>query len=196
MTLKQNPSRTVGPYFAPGLTPRQHGYDFPDIADGDLTAAETQGERIRIEGRVLDGAGEPVSDAMIEIWQAGASGRHAHPADGRAPNGTFSGFGRAGTGTDSGHRFMFRTVRPGATGDGQAPHVNAIVFMRGILSHAFTRIYFPEETEANAGDAVLNAVPAGRRATLIAEREKRTGETVYRFDIHMQGERETVFFDV
>ena len=204
MTLKQTPSQTVGPYFACGLTPRQYGYDF---ADGDLTAAETQGERIRIEGRVLDGAGQPVSDATIGIWQAGAGGRHAHPADGRASNETFSGFGRAGTGTDSGHRFMFRTVRPGATGGGQAPHINAIVFMRGILSHAFTRIYFPEETEANAGDAVLNAVPAGRhavlnavpagrRATLIAEREERTGETVYRFDIHMRGERETVFFDV
>ncbi len=196
MTLKQTPSQTVGPYFAYGLTPEQYGYDFLSIADGDLTTAETQGERIRIEGRVFDGAGEPVNDAMIEIWQADARGRYAHPADERSSNETFSGFGRTGTGTDPENRFIFRTIKPGAPGDGEAPHINVIVFMRGILSHAFTRLYFPDETEANAGDAVLNAVPADRRDTLVAEREDRSGETVYRFDIHMQGDRETVFFDV
>ena len=196
MTLKQTPSQTVGPYFAYGLTPEQYGYDFSSIADGDLTTAETQGERIRIEGRVFDGAGEPVNDAMIEIWQADARGRYAHPADERSSNETFSGFGRTGTGTDPENRFIFRTIKPRAPGDGEAPHINVIVFMRGILSHAFTRLYFPDETEANAGDAVLNAVPADRRDTLVAEREDRSGETVYRFDIHMQGDRETVFFDV
>ncbi len=196
MTLKQTPSQTVGPYFAYGLTPQQYGYDFSSIADGDLTTPDTQGERIRIEGRVLDGAGEPVNDAMIEIWQADASGRYAHPADGRPSNETFTGFGRTGTGTDAENRFVFTTVKPAAPGDGEAPHINVIVFMRGILSHAFTRIYFSDETEANAGDTVLNAVPADRRDTLVAEREDRSGETVYRFDIHMQGDRETVFFDV
>lgn len=196
MTLKQTPSQTVGPYFAYGLTPQQYGYDFASIVDGDLTSDDTQGERIRIEGRVLDGAGEPVNDAMVEIWQADASGRYAHPADGRGSNETFTGFGRTGTGTDPENRFIFKTIKPGAPGNGQAPHINVVVFMRGLLSHAFTRIYFADEAEANAGDAVLAAVPADRRHTLTAGREDDAGETVYRFDIYMQGDDETVFFDV
>ncbi len=193
---RQTPSQTVGPYFAYGLTPEQYGYDFSSIADGDLTTEDTQGERIRIEGRVFDGAGEPISDAMIEIWQADAIGRYAHPADDRPSNETFTGFGRTGTGTDPENRFVFNTIKPGAPADGEAPHINVIVFMRGLLNHAFTRIYFADEAEANAGDSVLNAVPAERRETLVARREDHAGEQVYRFDIHMQGERETVFFDV
>ena len=194
--LGQTPSQTVGPYFAYGLTPAQYGYPaLTSIADGDLRSSEVEGEAIRIEGRVLDGQGAAVSDAMIEIWQADPQGRYAHPADPRG-NVAFRGFGRCGTGTDPESRFVFETVKPGAEDDKQAPHVNVIVFMRGLLTHLYTRIYFAEEEKANAADPVLAAVPAARRGTLIAPRSQEGGKTVYRFDIHMQGDKETVFFDV
>ena len=193
---KQTPSQTVGPYFAYGLTPEQYGYAFTSIAGGVLTTEAGDGERIRIEGRVLDGAGAAVSDAMVEIWQADGQGRYAHPADPRSSNARFRGFGRVGTGTDPEHRFVFETVKPGAPAEGQAPHVNLVLFLRGLLSHAYTRIYFADEAEANAADPVLAAVPAERRATLIAAREESGGTPLYRFDIHLQGDRETVFFDV
>ena len=193
---KQTPSQTVGPYFAYGLTPEQYGYAFSSIAGGVLIAEAGDGERIRIEGRVLDGAGEPVGDAMVEIWQADGQGRHAHPADPRSSNARFRGFGRVGTGTDPEQRFVFETVKPGAPGDGQAPHINLVLFLRGLLSHAYTRIYFSDEVEANEADPVLAAVPAERRATLIAKRDETADHPLYRFDIHLQGDRETVFFDI
>ncbi len=193
---KQTPSQTVGPYFAYGLTPEQYGYAFSSIAGGVLTAEAADGERIRIEGRVLDGAGAAVSDAMVEIWQADGQGRYAHPADPRSSNARFRGFGRVGTGSDPENRFVFETVKPGAPGEGQAPHVNLVLFLRGLLSHAYTRIYFSDEAEANATDPVLAAVPAERRATLIAAREEAGGRPLYRCDIHLQGGRESVFFDV
>ena len=193
---KQTPSQTVGPYFAYGLTPEQYGYAFASIAGGVLTAEDGDGERIRIEGRVLDGAGAAVDDALVEIWQADGQGRYAHPADPRSSNARFRGFGRVGTGTDPEHRFVFETVKPGPFGDGQAPHVNLVLFLRGLLSHAYTRIYFADEAEANAADPVLSAVPDERRATLIAAREDSAGVPLYRFDIHLQGDRETVFFDL
>lgn len=196
MSPKQTPSQTVGPFFAYGLTPEQYGYAFTGIAHGNLLDGEVEGERIRIEGRVLDGKGDPVDDAMIEIWQADAQGRYAHPADPRGSNARFKGFGRTGTGTDPRSRFVFETIKPGVVSVGQAPHINVIVFMRGLLSHAYTRIYFSDEAAANAVDAVLQSVPAGRRATLIAERRETTAGTVYKFDIRMQGDTETVFFDV
>lgn len=192
----QTPSQTVGPYFAYGLTPEQYGYPFKDIASGTLVEEGTEGERIRIEGRVIDGHGAPISDAMIEIWQADFQGHYAHPHDTRGSNTGFRGFGRFGTGTDPENRFIFDTVKPGISIDGQAPHINVIVFMRGLLSHAYTRLYFDDETEANATDPVLNAVPGDRRQTLIAERHVGPSGIVYRFDIHMQGPHETVFFDV
>ena len=193
---KQTPSQTVGPYFAYGLTPEPYGYAFSGIAGGVLTAEDGDGERIRIEGRVLDGAGAAVGDAMVEIWQADGQGRYAHPADPRSSNARFRGFGRVGTGTDPAQRFVFETVKPGPLGDGQAPHVNLVLFLRGLLSHAYTRIYFADEAEANETDPVLAAVPPERRATLIAAREEVGGTPLYRFDIHLQGDRETVFFDV
>ena len=196
MSLKQTPSQTVGPYFAYGLTPEQYGYPLTSVAGPHMRDADTDGEAIRIEGRVLDGEGVPVNDAMIELWQADARGRYAHPADPRSSNAGFAGFGRCGTGTDADNRFRFETVKPGAIGEGQAPHVNVAVFMRGLLTHAYTRMYFSDEAEANAADPVLADVPGDRRATLIAERVQEDGATVYRFDIHMQGENETVFFDV
>lgn len=195
MSLKQTPSQTVGPYFAYGLTAEQYGYDFNSIAGGCLVDETTEGERIRIIGRVLDGEGKPVDDAMLEIWQADAQGRYAHPADPRGSNLAFKGFGRFGTGTDPELRFMFDTVKPGSV-EGQAPHVTLCVMCRGMLSHAFTRIYFSDEAQANAADAVLGSVPADRRNTLIAVRDESAAGPVYRFDVCLQGDRETVFFDL
>jgi protocatechuate 3,4-dioxygenase, alpha subunit len=192
MTLRQTPSQTVGPYFAYGLTPEQYGYDLGAIAGGDMAPADVEGKRIRVEGRVFDGAGAVVPDAMVEIWQADAMGRYAHPSDPRGSNAGFKGFGRFGTGTDKQNRFIFDTIKPGSVGEGQAPHLNVILTMRGMLLHAFTRIYFGDEA-SNATDTVLLAVPEDRRQTLIATP---MGGNVYRFDIHMQGDRETVFFDV
>lgn len=191
--LRQTPSQTVGPYFAYGLVPEQYGYQqsLTSLAGSQMADSETEGAPIRIEGRVFDGAGNPISDALIEIWQADAMGRYAHPADPRGSNSTFKGFGRCGTGTDPQNRYWFNTVKPGSVDSGQAPHLNVIVSMRGMLLHAFTRMYFPDEP-ANAMDKVLNAVPAGRRGTLIATH---VSGNVYRFDIHMQGDNETVFFD-
>jgi len=191
--LRQTPSQTVGPYFAYGLSPEQYGYqqNLTSIAGSQMAEGEIEGERIRVEGRVFDGAGNPISDALIEVWQADSLGRYAHPADPRGSNNTFKGFGRCGTGTDPQHRFWFDTIKPGSVEPGHAPHLNVIVSMRGMLLHAFTRIYFSDE-KANAADKVLTAVPADRRDTLIATHK---GGNVYRFDIHMQGDKETVFFD-
>jgi protocatechuate 3,4-dioxygenase, alpha subunit len=165
------------------------------IAGGQMVLPETEGERIRIEGRVLDGNGEPVFDALIELWQAGAKGRYAHPSDPRTSNSSFKGFGRRGTGTDSECRFFFDTIKPGRVEAVHAPHINVIVLMRGLLLHAYTRIYFSDEAATNAKDLVLQSVPAERRQTLIAERTTTPAGTVYRFDIRMQGPNETVFFD-
>jgi protocatechuate 3,4-dioxygenase alpha subunit len=183
---KQTPSQTIGPFFAFALTPEQYGYPFASIASGQLADEATVGERIRIVGQVLDADGAPVNDAMVEIWQADAQGRYAATG--------FTGFGRQGTGTDPQNRFIFDTVKPGRVDAEQAPHISVIVFMRGILTHAYTRIYFSDEAQANARDPVLVSVPEDRRSTLIAKRQA-DGPT-YRFDIRMQGEDETVFFDV
>jgi protocatechuate 3,4-dioxygenase alpha subunit len=192
MSSEQTPSQTIGPYFAYGLTPKQYGYNFTDLAGSQMVDEKTRGERIRITGHILDGDGLPVSDAMIEVWQADAAGNY--PDDSRMDG--FTGFGRVGTGTDPHNRFWFNTVKPGSMPDGQAPHLNVMVFMRGLLSHLYTRIYFSDEEALNAGDAVLASVDETRRQTLIASREDTPGGTVYHFDIHMQGASETVFFDV
>ena len=191
--LRQTPSQTVGPYFAYGLSPEQYGYqqELTSIAGSQMAEGDIEGQRIRVEGRVFDGNGNPISDALIEIWQADSMGRYAHPADPRGSNNTFKGFGRCGTGTDPRNRFWFDTIKPGRVDAEQAPHLNVIVSMRGMLLHAFTRIYFADEP-ANATDKVLRLVPAERRNTLIATP---IGGGVYRFDIHMQGDNETVFFD-
>lgn len=195
---KQTPSQTVGPYFAYGLTPEQYGYAFRSIGGSAIAGETTEGERIRVMGRVLDGEGQPVPDALIEIWQANAHGRYNHAADDRRDNlldPDFKGFGRCGTGTRPDACFTFDTVKPGGAGDGQAPHLNVIVFARGMLTHAFTRIYFADEADANAADPVLALVAPERRHTLIAERDATAAGPVYRLDIRLQGESETVFFD-
>jgi protocatechuate 3,4-dioxygenase alpha subunit len=191
----QTPSQTVGPFFAYGLVPAQYGYAFASLFGADLAEARTPGTPIELRGRVLDGNGETVGDAMIEILHADAQGRY--PASRSEVEATgFRGFGRAGTGTLPGHAFAFRTIKPGVTHDGQAPHINVIVTMRGLLNHAFTRVYFDDETAANARDPVLLSVPEARRGTLIARRDPSAAGAVYRIDIRMQGEAETVFFDV
>ncbi|MGE0801162.1 MAG: protocatechuate 3,4-dioxygenase subunit alpha [Lautropia sp.] len=197
--LRQTPSQTVGPYFAYGLAPTQYGYgtggSLPSLFDERIADERTPGEAIEFVGQVFDGAGKPIPDALIEVLQADAQGRFATDRAAARASG-FRGFGRVGTGTDRLNRFRFFTVKPGATADGHAPHLNVIVLMRGLLLHAFTRAYFEGEP-ANATDPVLLSVPARRRPTLIARRDgSADGRTVYRFDIRMQGDDETVFFDV
>jgi protocatechuate 3,4-dioxygenase, alpha subunit len=191
----QTPSQTVGPYFAYGLTATQYGYDFDQPFDAMVALDGARGERIQLVGRVIDGDGKPINDAMVEICQPDGEGKYpASVEDARARG--FRGFGRMGTGTDAENRFVFQTVKPGANAPGEAPYINAIVTMRGLLVHTFTRIYFDDEVAANAEDAVLQAVPAERRHTLVAQRSVDGGRVSYRFDIRMQGDQETVFFDV
>jgi protocatechuate 3,4-dioxygenase, alpha subunit len=189
------PSQTVGPFFHYSLTPKAYGY--AEIVTNDLLTEDAAGERIRIEGRVFDGDGQPVTDAMIEIWQADGEGRYASPADGRArPNTRFKGFGRSDC--DGEGRYGFTTVKPGLVpgpnGGTQAPHINVGVFARGLLNRLFTRIYFEGEA-GNTSDPILALVPEDARATLIARRTGQGGEPTYTFDIHLQGKNETVFFD-
>lgn len=191
MTDGITPSQTVGPFFAYCLTPQD--YDVRAIFSADLAGSEVPGPRLRIEGTVRDGAGDPVPDAMLEIWQADAEGRYAPPAGaGTRGNAGFTGFGRVATAGDG--TFAFGTIRPGAVagpgGAMQAPHVNLTVFARGLLTHLRTRIYFEDEA-GNATDPVLSVVPADRRATLIA---RVVGPGLYRFDVRLQGDGETVFF--
>lgn len=188
------PSQTVGPYFAYGLTPAGR-YAWNDAFSTDLVTPDASGERIRIEGCVVDGDGEAIPDAMIEIWQADGEGRFVTPdAEGSKPNTSFRGFGRCGTDNNGG--FHFTTVKPGPVpgpdGQMQAPHILVAYFSRGLLTHLYTRIYFEGEA-ANASDPVLAMVPVERRDTLIARKQI---DGSYRFDIFMQGEKETVFFAV
>jgi protocatechuate 3,4-dioxygenase, alpha subunit len=207
--LRTTPSQTVGPYFAYSLTAEQYGYDYNSIVNGNLVSdnipaeirnpkseiANTEGVRIYITGRILDGAGNTINDAMIELWQANTEGQYRltpinHKNDG------FTGFGRVGTGTNAEHCFTFTTLKPAAIGEGEAPHINIILFMRGSLRHLYSRLYFSDEAKANANDRLLNAVKADRRNTLIAERFEKNGQIFYNFDIKMQGEGETVFFSL
>lgn len=183
--MKQSASQTAGPYFRIGLI-------YGD-RQNDLVKEQTAGERILLTGTVYDGDGEPITDAVIEIWQPDAYGIFNHPLDPlcKKADPHFRGFGRAETRNRG--RYEFRTVKPGGR-DGSAPYINVYVFARGMLVHAFTRVYFPEE-QANADDPVLNAVDSDRRQTLIASREQSGGSPVYRFDIHIQGKGETVFFN-
>jgi protocatechuate 3,4-dioxygenase alpha subunit len=191
------PSQTVGPFFKYGLTPNGQ-YDWNDAFDNNLVTADATGDRIRIEGRVYDGDGQPVPDAMLEIWQADAQGRFVDPKDKRALSNTkFRGFGRCGT--DGNGDYAFDTIKPGSVpdpdGKPQAPHILLAIFARGMLMHLYSRIYLGGEA-ANAADPVLALVPADRRDTLIAERQPGNGNAVYRFDIRLQGGDETVFFDI
>jgi protocatechuate 3,4-dioxygenase alpha subunit len=191
--LRETPSQTVGPFFAYGLTAVQYAYDYTSIADDQLIDQATDGNRIIITGCVYDGQGNAIPDAMIELWQVDGSGKY-RTAPLEKDRESFVGFGRLGTGTQPGNQFRFTTVKPGAL-NGQSPHINVILFMRGSLLHLYTRIYFDDE-RSNEEDPLLNSVPPERRYTLIAKSSSAKGITEYRFDIHMQGEKETVFFDV
>ena len=186
-TRRLTASQTIGPFFAYALTPAAYG--LPELATGTMAGEGAQGERITVTGRVFDGAGALVTDAMLEIWQADSSGAYLRPG----ANETFNGFGRPETNTEG--RVTFTTVKPGAVSDGegrpQAPHLSLSLFARGLMIRLATRIYFDDEP-ANATDAVLELVPTERRSTLIAMREGAS----YVLDIHLQGARETVFFDV
>lgn len=185
--LGLTPSQTAGPFFHALL----------DEPMNVLATPQTLGERIKIEGVVFDGDRAPVPDAMVEIWQANAAGRYRHPADQRVVplDPAFVGFGRCGT--DEKGYYSFDTIKPGPvpfdTEGIQAPHINVFVFARGLLDHLRTRMYF-EDQAANAEDAVLRLVPGPRRSTLIAKRAA-GGQIAYRFDIVLQGDGETVFFD-
>ncbi|HEY4012583.1 MAG TPA: protocatechuate 3,4-dioxygenase subunit alpha [Polyangiaceae bacterium] len=188
--LLQTPSQTAGPFFHLRLGgAHQHRLVEPGSSGA-----------IRIEGRVLDGEGAPVVDALIEIWQADAEGRYVHPAD-RWPRepGCFTGFGRAQTDPKTGV-YVFETRKPGrvpgAGGGLQAPHASLVVFARGLLGHLYSRVYFDDEAAANAVDPVLSSVRADRRGTLVAVRDGRGDPPAYRHDIVLQGPGETVFFDV
>lgn len=185
--IELTPSQTVGPFFAYGITAEQYGYGYTQIANNKLVRDEKlKGNRIQITGRVIDGAGNPIPDAVIEIWQSDATGSYENPS--------FRGFGRVGTGTAQDNSFEFETIKPGSIGT-EAPHINVIVLMRGLLTHAFTRIYFSDEVEANQQDPVLNSIAIDRRKTLIAQKVQGRQTVQYRFDIYMQGDNETVFFE-
>jgi protocatechuate 3,4-dioxygenase, alpha subunit len=186
------PSQTVGPFFHFSLTPTE--YDFRGIAGDNLVTPDAVGAPIRVAGRLIDGAGNPVPDAMIEIWQADGAGRYAGSEPGA--NTSFKGFGRAATSKEG--AFRFTTVKPGAVpgpeGRPQAPHINVGVFARGMLKRLFTRIYFEGEP-GNASDAILALIPTQRRATLLARNDGiGDGLPLFVFDIRLQGDGETVFF--
>ena len=186
MTLPPTPSQTIGPFFAVGLL----WADGPDVVDDGTPGT------VRIGGRVLDGAGEPVPDALVETWQADPAGRFAHPDDPRGPGDRgFRGFGRSAT--DSEGRWAIRTRKPGALpapdGGTEAPHLDVSVFARGLLGRVVTRVYFPDEADANAADPVLCSIAGPEaRARLVAVAE---GDGL-RFDVHLQGDQETPFLDI
>jgi protocatechuate 3,4-dioxygenase, alpha subunit len=178
------PSQTVGPFFALGLP----------WEDGPFVVPEGTVGAIRIRGRVFDGAGEPVSDALVETWQADPEGRFAHPDDPRGPAHGFRGFGRCPTGAAGAWEIV--TLKPGPVPDSdgavQAPHVAVSLFARGLLDRVVTRIYFGDEPEANAADPVLALLDRDRRASLVAT----PADGGYAIDFHLQGDRETAFFRV
>jgi protocatechuate 3,4-dioxygenase, alpha subunit len=190
--LPVTPSQTVGPFLTVGLL----------WADGPFVVPEGTAGAITIAGRVLDGAGGPVTDALVETWQADGDSRFDHPDDPRGAAGPatpgFRGFGRCATDQDGRYRIV--TVRPGPLpcppGGAEAPHLNVSVFARGLLDRVVTRIYFADEAEANAADPVLSAVATERRETLLARAVPGAPANEFRFDIRLRGPRETVFFDV
>ncbi|MEM8786927.1 MAG: protocatechuate 3,4-dioxygenase subunit alpha [Pseudomonadota bacterium] len=191
--LSETASQTAGPYVHIGLAPRAAGFEiYRREAGADIAGPNARGERIRVEGVVWDGHGEPVRDVLIEVWQPNAAGVFA--GDGAVEDG-FRGWGRVVCDFETG-AWQFHTVRPGAVADA-APHLSLWIAARGINIGLTTRMYFPECAQANAADPVLNLIedPAAR-GTLIASPQERAEMPVYRFDIRLQGDGETVFFDI
>jgi protocatechuate 3,4-dioxygenase alpha subunit len=201
--LRETASQTAGPYVHIGLAPGAAGFKTFDQELGtDIPGPNAKGERIAVEGVVFDGTGSPLKDVLIEVWQANAAGVYPHPADRRSAEVEegFRGWGRVISDFATG-LWSFETVKPGIVpgrnGRPMAPHLNLWIVARGINIGLNTRMYFADETDANAADPVLNLIEQeNRRPTLIARREERDGKVVYRFDIRLQGENETVFLDV
>lgn len=222
--LKETASQTAGPYVHIGLAPGAAGFDIYGRELGwDIAGPNAKGERIRVEGRVIDGMGAPIKDVLLEVWQANADGNYAHPEGGGPVEEGFRGWGRVITDFETGE-WSFETVKPGPVparlpmgairpaeqeelvdaykrghqGDrAMAPHLNLWIVARGINIGLNTRMYFDDEAEANAKDPVLNLIEwENRRGTLLARRSEREGKPVYRFDIRLQGPDETVFFEV
>ena len=203
--LNESASQTAISYVHIGVAPQQVGFDiFEKNFSNVLVGPGTQGERIRIEGRVTDGSGTPVRDVLVELWQANAAGKYNHPADAQDKplDRTFRGWGRACSDFKTGI-WSFDTIKPGSVegrgGRAMAPHVSLWIVARGINIGLNTRMYFSDEKDANAADPVLNLIEwEVRRQTLIGQRESalRDGAAVYRFDIQLQGPQETVFFDI
>lgn len=199
--LRETPSQTAGPYVHIGLAPSSAGFEGYDVELGrEIAGPKAKGERIRVEGVIIDGAGAPIKDAIIEIWQANSEGVYAHPESGgegekgKEEDG-FRGFGRAICDFATGE-WGFDTIKPGPVrgreGTAQSPHINLWIVARGINLGLYTRLYF--EDEDNQNDPVLNMIEwERRRASLIA---KRSGSGTYRFDIRLGTEDETVFFDI
>ena len=202
--LRESASQTAGPYVHIGLAPQAAGFDiFDNNFSSTIVGPDTLGQRIRIEGIVFDGSGTPVRDVLIETWQANADGKYAHPGDrqpGKEIDPSFRGWARTCSDFTTG-LYTIDTVKPGSVtgrkGRPMAPHVNFWIVARGINIGLNSRMYFDDDAEANATDPVINLIEwEVRRKTLIAKREERDGQVVYRFDIRLQGEGETVFFDI
>lgn len=198
VTLPETPSQTAGPYVHIGLALAAAGNPTRELEIwNQMARPEAEGEHIEVVGTVIDGNGDLVRDTFIEAWQADANGEYQHVYDQSRP---FNSFGRTATTFDEGSEWKLYTVKPGpvetVNGKMMAPHINLAIFARGINIHLNTRLYFDDEALANASCPVLNAVPsAERRKTLIAKREEEGGVVRYRFDIRLQGQGETVFFD-
>ncbi|MFK8036287.1 MAG: protocatechuate 3,4-dioxygenase subunit alpha [Hyphomicrobiales bacterium] len=198
VTLKESPSQTAGPYVHIGCVPNYVGISgvYPTDLGSKMIGEDTAGERIKINGCIFDGAGEPLRDAMIEIWQANAAGVYkGQNTESQNSDNEFTGWGRQPVDLETG-RFAFETIKPGqvAYADGrlQAPHVNVWIVARGINLGLSTRIYFSDEDAANAVDPVLCMLDKNRAATLVAS----LVDGQYGIELHLQGENETVFFDV
>jgi len=199
--LKETPSQTAGPYVHIGLAPGAAGFGIYEQELGwDIAGPNAKGERIRVEGVVVDGTGSPIKDVMLETWQANSAGVYAHPEHADEVEEGFRGWGRVITDFETGE-WAFDTIKPGQVegrnGQMMAPHINLWIVARGINVGLNTRIYFEDEEEANGIDPVINLIEwERRRETLIAKRDARDGQIVYRFDIKLQGDNETVFFDI
>ena len=199
--LKETPSQTARPYVPIGLAPGTAGFDIYDQEPGrNIAGPNAKGERIRVEGIVVDGTGSPVKDVLLEAWQANSEGNYAHPEGNEDVESGFRGWGRIFTDFDTGE-WSFDTIKPGRTKGRnvglQAPHINLWTVARGINVGLNTRLYFNDETEANAEGPVLSIIELElRRPTLLAKRGERDGQIVYRFDIKLQGQDDTVFFDI
>ncbi len=199
--LKETPSQTAGPYVHIGLAPGAAGFDIYDQELGwDIAGPNAKGERIRVEGLVIDGTGSPVKDVMLEAWQANADGIYAHPEQPGDVEDGFRGWGRVITDFETGE-WGFDTIKPGPvsgrSGTIMAPHINLWIVARGINIGLNTRLYFSDEAQANAADPVIKIIEwENRRETLIAQRQEKDGKVIYRFDIRLQGDKETVFFDI